>query len=105
MKIGAWIVTTGLPSISGVTALLPEVGAISTVQCVDVSPVGLVAGPEEKKSGRWLAQKGFIFFTLPGRYRLFRGLQEGLSFMRGKFDRQEGTDRAAQQTTFPSGNG
>jgi hypothetical protein len=32
MKMGAVIVTTGLPRVSGVTALLPEVGAISAGQ-------------------------------------------------------------------------
>lgn len=32
MKIGALIVTTGLPSVSGVTALLSEVGTISAGQ-------------------------------------------------------------------------
>ena len=31
MKIGALIVNTGLPSVSGVTALLSEVGTISAV--------------------------------------------------------------------------
>ena len=61
MKIGALIVTTGLPRISGVTALLPAVGAISAgqrmisaFQCADVSMVGLVVGPEDKKSERQL---------------------------------------------------
>jgi molybdate transport repressor ModE-like protein len=94
MKIGALIVTTGLPRVSGVTALLPAVGAISAgqrmisaVQCADVSLVGLVVGPEDKKSERQLAQNGVIFLRCPEGTDFFRGLQEGLSFMRGKFDR------------------
>ena len=59
MKIGALIVTTGLSRISGVAALLSEVGAItagqrmiSAFQCAGVSLVGLVVGPEDKKSER-----------------------------------------------------
>ena len=94
MKIGALIVTTGLPRISGVTALLPAVGAIcagqrmiSAFQCGDVSMVGLVVGPEDKKAERQLAQNGVIFLRCPEGTGFFRGLQEGLSFMRGKFDR------------------
>ena len=94
MKIGALIVTTGLPRISGVTALLPAVGAISAgqrmisaFQCADVSMVGLVVGPEDKKAERQLAQNGVIFWRCPEDTGFFRGLQEGLSFMRGKFDR------------------
>ena len=94
MKIGALIVTTGLPRISGVTALLPAVGAIcagqrmiSAFQCGDVSMVGLVVGPEDKKAERQLAQNGVIFLRCPEDTGFFRGLQEGLSFMRGKFDR------------------
>ena len=94
MKIGALIVTTGLPRISGVTALLPAVGAISAgqrmisaFQCADISMVGLVVGPENKKAERQLAQNGVIFLRCPEGTGFFRGLQEGLSFMRGKFDR------------------
>lgn len=94
MRIGALIVTTGLPRVSGVTALLPAVGAISAgqrmisaFQCADVSMVGLVVGPEDKKSERQLAQNGIIFLRCPEDTGFFRGLQEGLSFMRGKFDR------------------
>ena len=59
MKIGALIVTTGLSRISGVAALLSEVGAItagqrmiSAFQCAGASLVGLVVGPEDKKSER-----------------------------------------------------
>lgn len=94
MKIGALIVTTGLPRVSGVTALLPEVGAISAgqrmisaFQCADVSMVGLVVGPEDKKSERQLAQNDVIFLRCPEDTGFFQGLQRGLSFMRGKFDR------------------
>ena len=94
MKIGALIVTTGLPRISGVAALLGEVGSISAgqrmisaFQCVDVAMVGLVVGPEEKKLERRLAQNDVIFLRCPEGTGFFRGLQEGLSFMRGKFDR------------------
>ena len=50
MKIGALIVTTGLSRISGVAALLSEVGAItagqrmiSAFQCAGVSMVGMDA--------------------------------------------------------------
>ena len=94
MKIGALIVTTGLPRVSGVTALFPEVGAISAgqrmisaFQRADVSMVGLVVGPEDKKAERQLAQNGVIFLRCPEGTGFFRGLQEGLSFMRSKFDR------------------
>lgn len=94
MKIGALIVTTGLPRVSGVTALLPEVGTISAgqrmisaFQCADVSIVGLVVGPEDKKSERQLAQNDVIFLRCPEDTGFFQGLQRGLSFMRGKFDR------------------
>ena len=94
MKIGALIVTTGLPSVSGVTALLSEVGTISAgqrmisaFQCAEVSLVGLVVGPEDKKSERQLAQNGVVFLRCKEDTGFFQGLQEGLSFMRGKFDR------------------
>ena len=94
MRIGALIVTIGLPRVSGVTDLLPAVGAISAgqrmisaFQCADVSMVGLVVGTEDKKSERQLAQNGIIFLRCPEDTGFFRGLQEGLSFMRGKFDR------------------
>ena len=63
MKIGALIVTTGLSRISGVAALLSEVGAItagqrmiSAFQRAGVSLVGLVVGPEDKKSERQLSR-------------------------------------------------
>lgn len=94
MRTAALIVTTGLPRVSGVAALLPEVGTISAgqrmicaFQCVDVSLIGLVVGPEEKKLERQLTQNGVIFLRCPEGTGFFRGLQEGLSFMRGKFDR------------------
>ena len=94
MKIGALIVTTGLSEVSGVAALLSEVGAISAgqrmisaFQCAGVSLVGLVVGPEDKKSERQLAQNGVIFLRCREDTGFFQGLQQGLSFMRGKFDR------------------
>jgi len=94
MKIGALIVTTGLPGVSGVAALLPEVGAISAgqrmisaFQCAGVSLVSLVVGPENKKAERQLAQNGVIFLRCQEDTGFFQGLQQGLSFMRGKFDR------------------
>ena len=94
MKLGALIVTTGLPSVSGVAALLSEVGAISAgqrmisaFQCAGVSLVGLVVGPEDKKSERQLAQNGVVFLRCREDTGFFQGLQQGLSFMRGKFDR------------------
>lgn len=94
MKIGALIVTTGLGRISGVTALLSEVGTItagqrmiSAFQCADVSLIGLVGGPEDKKTERQLAQNGVIFLRCEEGTGFFQGLQAGLSFMRGKFDR------------------
>lgn len=62
MRIGALIITTGLPRVSGVAALLPEVGAItagqrmiSTFQCAGVPLIGLVVGPEDKKAERQFA--------------------------------------------------
>lgn len=94
MKIGALIVTTGLSKISGVAALLSEVGAISAgqrmisaFQCAGVSLVGLVVGPEDKKSERQLAQNGVIFLRCEEGTGFFQGLRQGLSFMVGKFDR------------------
>ena len=63
MKICALIAATGLARISGVVDLLPSIGGISAgqrmisaFQCADVSLVGLVVGPEDKKSERQLAQ-------------------------------------------------
>ena len=94
MKIGALIVTTGLSRTSGVTALLSEVGAItagqrmiSAFQCAGVTLTGLVVGPEDKKAERQLAQNGVIFLRCKEDTGFFQGLQQGLSFMRGKFDR------------------
>ena len=94
MKIGALIVTTGLSRTSGVAALLSEVGAISAgqrmisaFQCAGVSLMGLVVGPEDKKSERQLAQNGVIFLRCKEDTGFFQGLQQGLSYMRGKFDR------------------
>ena len=94
MKIGALIVTTGLSKVSGVAALLSEVGAISAgqrmisaFQCAGISLVGLVVGPEEKKAERQLAQNGLVFLRCKEDTGFFQGLQQGLSFMRGKFER------------------
>ena len=94
MKLGALIVTTGLGSVSGVAALLPPVGAISAgqrmisaFQCAGVSLIGLVVGSENKKAERQLAQNGVIFLRCQENTEFFQGLQQGLSFMRGKFDR------------------
>ena len=94
MKTAALIVTTGLPRISGVAALMPEVGAISAgqrmisaFQCAGVSLVGLVVGPENKKLERQFVQNGVVFLRCPDSTGFFQGLQEGLSFMKGKFDR------------------
>ena len=94
MKIGALIVTTGLPRVSGVTALLPEVGAISAGQrmisifrCVQTATVGLVVGPEDKKTERQFAQSGVIFIRCEQKASFLEGLREGLAFMLGKYDR------------------
>ena len=94
MKIGALIVTTVLSQSSGVAALLSEVGSItagqrmiSAFQCADVSLVGLVVGPEDKKSERQLAQNGVVFLRCKNGADFFQGIQCGLSFMRNKFDR------------------
>ncbi len=93
MKIGALIVTTGLPGVSGVTALLSEAGTISAgqriisaFQCAGVSLVGLVVGPEDKKAERQLARNGVVFLRCE-EDDFFRGITTGLSFMQGKFDR------------------
>ena len=63
MRFVALSVTTGLSRVSGVAALLSEVGAItagqrmiSAFQCAGVSLVGLVVGPEDKKSERQLSR-------------------------------------------------
>ena len=94
MKIGALIVTTGLPRCSGVAALLPEVGGIcagqrmiSVLQCAGVSLTGLVVGPEEKKAERPFSQNGVVFLRCEKDTAFLAGVQEGLRFMRGKCDR------------------
>ena len=94
MKIGALIVTTGLSRVSGVTALLPEVGAIpagqrmiSVFQCAGVSMVGLVVGPEDKKQERQFAQSGVVFLRCTQNASFMDGVREGLRFMLGKYDR------------------
>lgn len=95
MRIGALIVTTGLPRVSGVAALMPEVGAISAgqrmisaFQCAGVSLVGLAVGPEDKKAERQFAQNGVVFLRCDSeKADFFQGIKRGLSFMQGKFDR------------------
>ena len=94
MKTAALIVTTGLGRVSGVAALMPEVGAItagqrmiSAFQCAGVSLVGLVVGPEDKKAERQFVQNGVVFLRCKDGTGFFQGLQKGLSFLRGKFDR------------------
>ena len=94
MKIGALIITTGLPRVSGVAALTAEVGAItagqrmiSAFQCAGVSLVGLVVGPEDKKVERQFAQNGVVFLRCEKQADYFQGILRGLSFMREKFDR------------------
>lgn len=94
MKIGALIVTTGLSRASGVTALLPEVGAISAgqrmisaFQCAGVSLVGLVVGPEDKKAERHFSQNGVVFLRCQTDASFLDGVREGLRFMDRKFDR------------------
>ena len=94
MKTAALIVTTGLGRVSGVAALMPEVGAItagqrmiSAFQCAGVSLVGLVVGPEDKKAERQFVQNGVVFLRCEDGTGFFQGLQKGLSFLRGKFDR------------------
>lgn len=95
MRIGALIVTTGLPRISGVAALLSEVGGItagqrmiSAFRCAGVSSIGLVVGPEEKKAERQLAQSGVVFLRCEHpETPFFQGLKQGLSFFRNKCDR------------------
>lgn len=95
MKTAALIVTNGLDRISGVTVLLPEVGAISAgqrmisaFQCAGVSLVGLVVGPENKKAERQLAQNGVVFLRCEEeKADFFQGMTLGLSFLRDKFER------------------
>lgn len=77
MKTAALIVTTGLPKTSGVTALLPKVGAISSgqrmissFQCADVTLTGLVVGPEDKKAERQFAQNGVVFIHCSEKRRI-----------------------------------
>ena len=95
MKTAALIVTTGLDRVSGVAALLSDVGAISAgqrmisaFQCAGVSLVGLVVGPENKKAERQLAQNGVVFLRCEAeKADFFQGMKLGLSFLRDKFDR------------------
>ena len=95
MRIGALIVTTGLPRISGVTALLSPVGTISSgqrmisaFQSAGVTLTGLVVGPEDKKAERQLVQNGVIFLRCEDADAdFFHGVKQGLRFMQDKFDR------------------
>lgn len=95
MKIGALIVTTGLPRVSGVASLLQDSGTvsagqrmISAFQRAGVALTALVVGPEDKKAERQLAQNGVVFLRCEdAKSDFFRGLQRGLSFLQGKFDR------------------
>ena len=94
MKIGALIVTTGLPGVPGVAALMPEVGSItagqrmiSAFQRAGVSLVGLVVGPEDKKAERQFSQNGVVFLRCEKQTDYFQGICQGLSFMLEKFDR------------------
>lgn len=94
MKTAALIVTTGLGRVSGVAALMPEVGTIpagqrmiSAFRCAGVSLIGLVVGPEDKKAERQFSQNGVVFLRCQDGMGFFQGLQEGLSRLRGKFDR------------------
>ena len=94
MKIGALIVTTGLSRVSGVTALLPEIGSISAgqrmisvFQCAGVSMIGLMVGPADKKTERQFAQSGVVFLRCKRNASFLDGVREGLRFMVQKFDR------------------
>ena len=95
MKIGALIVTTGLPRVSGVAVLLSQVGTvtagqrmISCFQREGIPLVGLVVGPEDKKTERIIAQNGVVFLRCSdANVSFFQGLQFGLAFMEKQFDR------------------
>ena len=95
MRLGALIVTTGLPQTSGVTALLPEVGSISVgqrmisaFQSAEVNWIALVVGPENKKAERGFSQNGVIFLRCAqDDLDYFTGIKHGLRLMRHHFDR------------------
>lgn len=95
MKIGALIVTTGLPRVSGVAALQTLTGSItagqrmiSAFQCAGVSMVGLVVGPEDKKAERPFAQNGVVFLrNTDAEADFFRGVQFGLTHIASWADR------------------
>lgn len=94
MKTAALIVTTGLPRISGIRALSEQVGAVSAgqrmiaaFQRIGVLLTGLVVGPEDKKAERAFVQDGVIFLRCAATASFDDGVREGLSFLRGKFDR------------------
>lgn len=94
MKLGALIVTTGLPGRSGIEVLLPEVGTIpagqriiASFQRAGVSLTGLVVGQENKKAERVLAQNGVIFLHCQESTGLFQGVQQGLTFLKKRCER------------------
>ena len=95
MRIGALIVTTGLPQSSGVTALLPEVGSISAgqrmisaFQSAEVTMICLLVGPENKKAERPFAQNGVIFLRREqDDTDFYDSVQYGLKYLRAYFDR------------------
>ena len=77
MKLGALIITTGLSKVSSVAALLSEVGTITAGQriisafpCARVALVGLVVGPEDKKSEQQLSRP-IVEVTLHNDFALY----------------------------------
>lgn len=94
MKIGALIVTTGLPRISGVAALLPRVGnatagdrLIAALQKAGTGLIGLVTGPENKKLEREFVQSSLIFLRCQtDETDFFQGVKQGLTFLADKVD-------------------
>lgn len=94
MKIGALIITTGLPQTSGIAALLPKVGnatvgnrLIASLQKAGVALIGLVTGPEQKQMEREFAQDGVIFLRCESEnVTFFQGVKHGLNFMANKMD-------------------
>lgn len=89
MKLGALIVTTGLPGRSGIDALLPEVGAIpsgqrmiASFQQAGVSLTGLLLERENKKAERIFAQNGVIFLHCQEGTGLFQGIRQGLMYLK-----------------------
>lgn len=95
MKLGAVILTTGLKQYQGVAALLRSSGSITTgqrliaaFQCCGIARICIVAGPENKKEDRKLAQNGVIFLHCESnRTSILEAARLGLAQMQGKFDR------------------